>query len=255
MYQDKAQGFKRDWFAELKRTKHPNHGKLAFDYFTPAVDDTFGRKIKGGPERFIKQVMLQNDLYDKARNNTEKQSRAKQQNISQQNQLGSTIFETDQALNKGIGKTYEELKKAEASDEKLKILRRADQMLNTISGRLGRDGQNYGYRDDIPDADRGDEVMWEPEYISDERRSGGRAQSFVLPHQEDYIAVIDDPDYAYDYGDRQYRAPPVSFDPYSDYTRSLLRAPSYQTGEPSQPDRLAPARRSSDIGGSSGNFP
>lgn len=125
MYEDKTR-FRKAWISELKRTPYQNAGKISFDYTIPKPDNVLGKTPPAGGKRFIKDVITQGDLYDLARQNTEKNSGIKQQQIYPLS-----------IQNRAIGKTFDEVEKKEYQDAKLRTLDRANTLLEQISNQPG----------------------------------------------------------------------------------------------------------------------
>lgn len=118
------------WKNLIKKTPYENAGRLSFDYAIPKPDDQFGKLLRG-KQKGIGKVIKQGELYDKAREASEKSGALKQYGVDVSTKEGRLLgSEMDAKAN--IGKTQEEIDKRGIREEKLKALKRANELLEAI---------------------------------------------------------------------------------------------------------------------------
>lgn len=117
---------------KIRSVPYENQGKIAFEDFSISNDDQYGRKRYGKPNKLdIAKAFADADLYTLARENTEKNSRFKQQGINVQNRRD---FLAQDDMNRNIGLSQQEVDRRDVRQAKLMALERANRILEQIAG-------------------------------------------------------------------------------------------------------------------------
>lgn len=121
---------------KIRSVPYENQGKIAFEDFSISNDDQYGRKRYGKPNKLdIAKAFADTDLYTLARENTEKNSRFKQQGINVQNRRD---FLAQDEINRNIGLSQQDVDKRNIKEAQLNALERANRILEQISGEKRR---------------------------------------------------------------------------------------------------------------------
>lgn len=118
----------------LERTPYWNANFISFDEVLPRKDTDWSTEIGAKRRKIdIDKAVKAGDLYDKAREASEKSGALKQADVDELIK-DAELLQTERDLKKNIGKTQEEVDKARLRQQKLQALQRANELLMDLQG-------------------------------------------------------------------------------------------------------------------------